>query len=562
MEASSVRSGWQRVRASRIRVARVSAVRSRSLVLALAGSWAVVFAVVNYLDYRIFLTRRFDLGNMVQAVWSTAHGRPFDVTEAGGEQISRLGAHVDPILAVFAPLWLVWPSAVMLLCAQAVLVAAGALPVFWLGRKHLPTERASLCLVGAYLLYPALAWQAVNDFHPTTIAIPFVLFAIWFLDEDRLWAFAGTAVVLVLCQEQIGILVACLGLWYGLTRRRFFAGGLIASLALGWSVFAFSVVIPHFGSGPSPYHSRYTAVGGSPLEIVKTIVTDPVTILGEVGTGRDVFYLCTLLLPLAGLFLRSPGLLIAGAPQLGMTLLSSRPSDLGIGGPVTGMIVPFLIGATIFGVAKLKDPELGASVVLVASAIGAAIIGPLTFLVSPIAMLLLAVVVVSVVPLTSRVRMIGASILVLLTVLVFAQGLHYVTNAYLVTEQFRSKTASKAHAVSLIPPDTAVSATNKLGSHLSARRHVYSFPLTDRADWIAVDVEDSWMPWVAVRARSGPGLRVRAIEGFMRPRVMAARIAALRADPRWELVYEEDRVLVFRRVLPSAELARQASART
>jgi hypothetical protein len=149
-----------------------------------------------------------------------------------------------------------------------------------------------------------------------------------------------------------------------------------------------------------------------------------------------------------------------------------------------------------------------------------------------------------------------------LTVLVFAQGLHYVTNAYLVTEQFRSKTASKAHAVALIPPDAAVSATNKLGSHLSARRHVYSFPLTDRADWIAVDVEDSWMPRVAVRARSGPGLRVRAIEGFMRPQVMAAKVAALRADPRWELVYEEDRVLVFRRVLPTTELARQASART
>src|SRR5207247_9852871 len=31
-------------------------------------------------DYLNFRLARFDLGNMVQAVWSTAHGRPLEVT--------------------------------------------------------------------------------------------------------------------------------------------------------------------------------------------------------------------------------------------------------------------------------------------------------------------------------------------------------------------------------------------------------------------------------------------------------------------------------------------------
>jgi uncharacterized membrane protein len=35
-------------------------------------------------QHRAFETGRFDLGNMVQAVWSTAHGRPLDVTELDG----------------------------------------------------------------------------------------------------------------------------------------------------------------------------------------------------------------------------------------------------------------------------------------------------------------------------------------------------------------------------------------------------------------------------------------------------------------------------------------------
>ena len=44
-------------------------------------------------------TGRFDLGNMVQAVWSTAHGHPLADHDLRGEQVSRLGAHFDPILA-------------------------------------------------------------------------------------------------------------------------------------------------------------------------------------------------------------------------------------------------------------------------------------------------------------------------------------------------------------------------------------------------------------------------------------------------------------------------------
>ena len=74
---------------------------------------------------------------MVQTVWNTAHGHFLQMTSGDGVQISRLAAHFDPILAAFAPLWWIWPSPEMLLVVQAIAVALGALPVFWLARKHL-----------------------------------------------------------------------------------------------------------------------------------------------------------------------------------------------------------------------------------------------------------------------------------------------------------------------------------------------------------------------------------------------------------------------------------------
>src|SRR5256884_1858109 len=109
--------------------------RARPLLWAAMAAYAAGFGALSILRHRAFETGRFDLGNMVQAVWATAHGHPLRVTDLRGDQISRLGSHVDPILVLLAPLWWAWPSADVLLVAQAVAIALGALPVFWLARK-------------------------------------------------------------------------------------------------------------------------------------------------------------------------------------------------------------------------------------------------------------------------------------------------------------------------------------------------------------------------------------------------------------------------------------------
>ena len=62
------------------------------------AAWtALLFGIVRdaYLEFRL---GRFDLGNMVQAVWSTTEGRVLEMTEGGtGEQIVRLGVPRGPV---------------------------------------------------------------------------------------------------------------------------------------------------------------------------------------------------------------------------------------------------------------------------------------------------------------------------------------------------------------------------------------------------------------------------------------------------------------------------------
>jgi len=191
-------------------------------------AFAAGLGALAVLQHRAFWTGRFDVGNLVQAVWSTAHGDVLSVTGLTGRQISRLGAHFDPIVVLFAPLWWVWPDASMLLVAQALAVATGAIPVYLLARRHLDSDWAAAGFGLAYLLHPATQWLVLDDFHPVALATPLLLWGFWFLDSDRLVAFGVVAALACLTKEQIGLVVAVIGLWYALRPGRRRAGLAIA----------------------------------------------------------------------------------------------------------------------------------------------------------------------------------------------------------------------------------------------------------------------------------------------------------------------------------------------
>src|SRR6266550_2145259 len=152
-----------------------------------AAIYAALFVAAAVIHYLVFKTPRGDLGNMVQAIWNTLHGHFLEATTASGHQRDRLGFHVDPFLLLFVPLLWIRSSPLVLPIVQVLAVTSGALPVFWLARKHLGSSRAGAHFSFAYLLYPATqysAFTAADGFHSGAIAAPLVLYAIWFLDEE------------------------------------------------------------------------------------------------------------------------------------------------------------------------------------------------------------------------------------------------------------------------------------------------------------------------------------------------------------------------------------------
>ena len=465
--------------------------RPRPLLWTAIAAYAIGFAALSVLRHRAFETGRFDLGNMVQAVWSTAHGHLLQVTNLHGAEMSRLGSHVDPILVVFAPLWWIWPHPSLLLTAQALAVALGALPLFWLARKHSGSERAALGFSLAYLLFPATEWLTLNEFHPVALACPLLLFAIWYLDEDRLLPFTLFALLAALTREEIPLVIAGLGLWYALSRRRWLAGGAIAGAGLAVSAIAVQVVIPHFNHGSkSSFYGRYDAVGGSASGIVRKAFTDPGRLLSIAFDHHGTHYLLDLLLPMAALALLAPLVLIALVPELVLNLLSSVDTQASIHYHYTAALIPILFAAAAIGASRL-GPRAGiaATVAVLAAIAGNYLLGPI--------------------PVWRSLP--GGSTL-------------QATSA-----QVSRHDRIAAGQLKLIPAGAAVTATNALGAHLSARRRIFSFPYLRGADWVIVDEQK---PSLGDHNDKQGGLK---------------GIEKLRRDPRFRLVSAVDGVLIFRR---------------
>jgi len=319
---------------------------------------AVYAGLFSYLSVRrhdAFWTGRFDLGNMVQAVWSTAQGRPLETTDVAGRQFVRLGAHVDPVLALFAPL--TWTGALpqALLVAQAVIVAAGALPAFWLGRRWLGDDRLALARAAVYLLCPPLQWATLTEFHPVTLAAPLLLFCIWAAEERRYLALTVFAVLAALTKEEVGLALAMLGVWMvvrGLGRR--YGAALIAA-SLAWVAFAVLVVIPRYNAGEgSEFVDRYASLGPDGAGVARTLLTRPWEAAEIIGSYDRLSYLVALLAPLALLPLAAP-LLAAGAlPEVLINVLADWFPQYSIEFQYVAVIVPFLVAASILGLARLR----------------------------------------------------------------------------------------------------------------------------------------------------------------------------------------------------------------
>ena len=123
-----------------------------------------------------------------------------------------LGDHFQPIVALLAPFFRVFPSAATLLVAQALLAAASVFPVSQLAREKLGTGPGRAIAV-AYGFSWGLQQLAEFDFHEIAFAVPLLAFSLSALARGRIKAAVWWALPLVFVKEDQGFTVAAIGLY-------------------------------------------------------------------------------------------------------------------------------------------------------------------------------------------------------------------------------------------------------------------------------------------------------------------------------------------------------------
>jgi len=418
--------------------------------------YATAFSYLTITRYAAFEARALDLGNLHQAIWNTANGLPFHMTNQPGI-INRLSLHVEPILLPIAALYWLYDGPESLLILQSVVVALGAWPLYALAYRRLDNRWFALLLALVFLLNPTI--QAANwlEFHPVTLAPTFLMAAFYFLIAKRTGWFIAFALLAASCKEEIGLLLFMIGLYALIFLRRPKVGVWTMGLALGWSLIAVLGIQQFFAAG-NIHWGRYEYLGASPLDKVMSLVTEPGVIWAQLQAADALGYLWRLLWPVGLVALLAPEIMLLALPSLAINLLADfAPMHQVYTLIYAAPILPFVMLAMVEGTAKI-------TVMITAKGWPRLL---------PRAILTLIV---------------GCALVAQWQQGYLPGGGNY--RLYQVSDHDRRA----ATIIAQIPPEAKVSAQDKLDPHVAGRETVYIFPRVDDADTIFLDVTGSAWP--------------------------------------------------------------------
>jgi uncharacterized membrane protein len=339
------------------------------LLTTLTAAAYCVFALERFYTFR---TGSYDLVIFDQAVRSYAYFRPGisiikGVHNGFGPHFSVLGDHWSPILAALAPLYWIYGGPQTLLVAQAVLFALAIPPVWLFARRAFGGGQraviAAYLVVVAYLLSWPIAAALHFNFHEVAFAPVLTAVALERLQAGRLRTALVALAALLLVKEDMGLLVAGIGLYLAVARprvvpRQLLVAAVLIVVGIADTVVATYVLIPFFG-GRSDYYWAYTALGSNAGQAAWHLITHPGAALTLLVTPRvKLFTMLWLFGAFCFLPLRSP-ISLAVVPLLLERMLGSVfPNWWVTGFQYNAFLVVVLVCAAVDGAARLDRSPL------------------------------------------------------------------------------------------------------------------------------------------------------------------------------------------------------------
>jgi len=329
------------------------------------------FSLITVLRYYSFQTYAYDLGNYNQALHTTLFDGKFLYYTAdllANPSGSLFGVHFSPIFLVILPLYAIYPSPVTLLVLQSFVLSLGALPLYYLTKKELGSEKWGIVFATLYLLNPAL--QGVNwfDFHPEAFLPALLLFAFFFFESNRISGYFASVVLALMCLEFTSVVLLFVCLYFvvklkpwrnrNVNSRKIQMLSLTFVLSFVWLLMSLQI-IHAFNSSVLPLTGEvyWREIGAnSLLDVPVQVILHPTRLISALSFDgwQKISYALILVGSVAFLPLLEPSIIICMLPWLTVAFLSNFQPFYQFGTQYPAFIIPFVFYGAVLGIKKLK----------------------------------------------------------------------------------------------------------------------------------------------------------------------------------------------------------------
>lgn len=404
---------------------------------------AVVTAILVVLPLARHFTFHtgYDLALFAQAYWNTLQGDFLYSSLKGGMVL--WGDHFNPIVLGILPFYWMWPSPETLLVLQSLALAAGVFPLYALAHRELSDRGLAVVISAAYLLYLPLRQMNSFEFHPVAFATPLILAAFYFARIEALTRFLFFCVLVGATKETGPIAMGLLGVAYFVLGRRRWVGAAVTGVSVLWFYLNLVWVMPAFNAaGVETQLARYSYLGDTPGEILRTLLTRPFYVLSNNLSSRELFYPFRVLAPVAFLPMLTPVGLLA-LPYLVINILEGSGVQVWLV-HYQAELTAFVFIGTVFGARRIRH------------------------------------------------RLAGRSLAAVLTCGVFL--FFGTSDVYRLRQALPSADTQRVHAtLARVPSEARVAAQVALAPHLTQRQELHFFPDVSASDWVIVNLDlDPW----------------------------------------------------------------------
>lgn len=309
-------------------------------------------------------TSIYDTGVFDQAIWSCLNGNILLNTINFSAPINWLGFHFHPILFLFVPLYKLSPSPEWLIAGQALAITLAAIPVYKTAIKLNFPDWQGIFWAISFLFNPFVLSAAIWDFHPVAIATPIIGFSIYYIISNRFGKLLLCASILLLCQEQFGLLVICLGISNYIFNRNVKQSLGLVLLGTAYTMIVFMYVFPALS--PTGSHimmtsegkslNRYNWLGNSLPAVIRNILLNPLTVLKisliDMASYKDILLLLVpygAVLPILGM-----EILLIGSADFAANILSLGKLQHSIYGYHAITLIPVIVIASMVGLNRIR----------------------------------------------------------------------------------------------------------------------------------------------------------------------------------------------------------------